>query len=78
MELQKRISYEKLQEMIGSELNVLIEGKIDESTYFGRTEFDAPEVDGIFYLTAKNAAVNSIIKARVIDALDYDLIGEII
>ena len=77
MEQQRGVSLKKLEDMVGREVDVLVEGKIDDSTYFGRTEYDAPEVDGIFYLTAKNLTVNSIVKAKVTDSLEYDLIGEI-
>ncbi len=44
----------------------------------GRSEFDAPEVDGIFYLTGEGLCINSIVMAQVTDAIEYDLIGEVI
>jgi len=78
MSLQMRISEEKLQAMIGSEVDVLVEEKIDEQTYIGRTPFDAPEVDGVFYLTSASDRVNSIVRARITDSYEYDLIGEIL
>lgn len=77
MALQQEISKEKLLEMIGSEVQVLVEEQIDEKTYAGRSEFDAPEVDGFFYLTGDSIEVNSIVTARVTDAVEYDLIGEL-
>jgi ribosomal protein S12 methylthiotransferase len=63
--------------MIGRTINVLIEEKSDDRTWICRSEYDAPEVDGIFYLTAENVSVNTICRARVTDALEYDLIGVI-
>jgi len=78
MSIQAEISVEKLNEKIGLELDVLIEEKIDDKTYIGRTEFDAPEVDGVFYLTADEDRVNTIVKARVTDSVEYDLIGVLI
>jgi len=69
MMLQADISSEKLAEKIGRELDVLVEEKIDDNTYIGRTEADAPEVDGVFYLTADENRVNSIVRARVTDSV---------
>ncbi|MCL1912153.1 MAG: 30S ribosomal protein S12 methylthiotransferase RimO [Leptospirales bacterium] len=76
METQRQISYEKLSAMIGKIVSVIVEERIDETTYAGRSEFDAPEVDGIFYLTSEKNILNSIVEAVVTDAVEYDLIGE--
>lgn len=75
MRLQRGISARRLASMVGATVRVLVEAKIDGRTWMGRTEFDAPEVDGIFYLTAGSAACNSIVMARVVDSSDYDLYG---
>ncbi|HPI91087.1 MAG TPA: 30S ribosomal protein S12 methylthiotransferase RimO [Spirochaetota bacterium] len=77
MALQQEISGSKLREMIGRELEVLIEERVDETTYIGRTQYDAPEVDGIFYLTGMGVMINSIVRAQVTDAIEYDLFGKL-
>ena len=76
METQRQISYEKLTAMIGEIVSVLVEEQVDETTYAGRSEFDAPDVDGIFYLTSEKNILHSIVRAAVTDAVEYDLIGE--
>jgi ribosomal protein S12 methylthiotransferase len=76
MSIQAQISQEKLNGKIGLELDVLVEEKIDDKTYIGRTMFDAPEVDGIFFLTAAENKINGIVRAKVTDSIEYDLIGE--
>jgi len=78
MSLQRDISQEKLEQMTGMELDVLVEERVDENMYIGRTAYDAPEVDGVFYLTAKIDPVNTIVRARVTDSTEYDLFGEMI
>ncbi len=78
MSVQRNISHEKLKSMEGMELDVLVEEKVDDNTYIGRTRYDAPEVDGVFYLTADIDPVNNIVRAKVTDSIEYDLIGEII
>lgn len=75
MTIQRNISKKMLADMVGSEVRVLIDERIDRQTWAGRTEFDAPEVDGIFYLTAKNVSLNTIVKAKVTDSFEYDLTG---
>jgi ribosomal protein S12 methylthiotransferase len=75
METQRVISEERLNELIGKELEVLIEEQVDNGSWLGRTEYDAPEVDGIFFLTAQNVSIRSIVRARVTNSTEYDLIG---
>ena len=77
MGLARGISEEKLEALIGGTVRVLIEEQVDEKTWAGRTEFDAPEVDGIFYLTGGSAGINSIVTARITGATEYDLQGEL-
>ena len=57
---------------------ITVEEKYDDKTYIGRTKYDAPEVDGVFYLTADENRVNTIVRARVTDSVEYDLIGEML
>ena len=76
MALQVEISEEKMSSYVGTELDVLIEEKLDDNTYIGRTKYDAPEVDGVFYLTSRENVINKIVKSRVTDSRT-DL-GEII
>ncbi len=76
MELQQQISSSALSEMTGRTVNVLVEEQADDRTFVGRTEFDAPEVDGVFYLTSDRCCLNKIVKAVVTGSAEYDLIGE--
>ncbi len=78
MSVQREISFENLQKMIGKQLEVIIESRIDDNTYVGRTVYDAPEVDGVFYLTVSAEPKHIIVRAVVTDAVEYDLIGEMI
>jgi len=75
MEAQRKISLGKMRAMVGRTVEVLIEEHLGGDQWTGRSEFDAPEVDGIFFLTAKGASTNTIVRAEVTDAVEYDLIG---
>jgi ribosomal protein S12 methylthiotransferase len=74
MELQREISLDNLEKRIGTDMRVLIEEKTDTG-WIGRSEYDAPDVDGVFFLTASGVKLHDIVTARVTDAVDYDLAG---
>lgn len=78
MSLQQEISLQRLRETIGTAVQVLVEEQVDPQNYIGRTQYDAPEIDGIFFLTAHNVRVNDIVKAKITDTLEYDRIGVLI
>ncbi len=80
MRLQEQISLEIMNDKIGRELQVLIDGYLpEEDVYIGRTRMDAPDVDGFFYVKAEESLnTGDLIIARVKTANAYDLYGEMI
>lgn len=79
MELQQEIAFDKAEDMVGSVLTVMIEGKVaDEEVYVARTYRDAPGVDGyLFVNTSASLMTGDLVRVRVTDCNEYDLIGEI-
>ena len=81
-ELQRAISAERLQRLVGTEALVLVDegaGKGDPGQLIGRTAFQADDVDGCTWLRTRTAeGPGEFVRARVTDALDYDLIAETI
>ncbi|MGL5440470.1 MAG: radical SAM protein, partial [Filifactoraceae bacterium] len=76
MEIQKDISYEKNEALIGESLEVVIEEKVDNELYEARSYRDMLEIDGIIYLTSrKKLRKGQYLKAKITDAMEYDLIG---
>jgi ribosomal protein S12 methylthiotransferase len=77
MQAQKDISRELNRKLLGKAMEVLIEDIHDkkQNTWIGRTYMDAPDIDGVIYITGKNIKKGDIIKAKITEALDYDLIG---
>jgi ribosomal protein S12 methylthiotransferase len=65
------------REMIGKELEVLIEGRPEPGSewYAGRSYRDAPEVDGLVLVRAAELAVGEIVRVRIERALAYDLLA---
>ncbi|AKL95418.1 ribosomal protein S12 methylthiotransferase RimO [Clostridium aceticum] len=78
MELQQRISLSKNNEKVGKILEVLVEEELQgNGEYLGRTQGDAPEIDGVVYLQAKTPVkIGDIVPVKITSALEYDLIGE--
>lgn len=75
MKVQQAISKRRLRAMIGERVEVLVEEHLEGDVWVGRTQYDAPEVDGIFYLTGPGIERHAIVAARVTDATEYDLMG---
>ncbi|MBS3994586.1 MAG: 30S ribosomal protein S12 methylthiotransferase RimO [Alkaliphilus sp.] len=79
MTLQQKISLEKNKKKIGFFYDILIEEKIEEGVYLGRTQYDTLEIDGVVYInTIKMIDIGTFVKVRIVDALEYDLLGEMV
>ena len=75
MQLQQKISTEKLQQKIGKTISVLID-EVDEEGAIGRSFADAPEIDGAVYLNEEQSVKpGDIVQVKVEHADEYDLWG---
>lgn len=80
MGIQRQISLERNESLIGQELTVLIDAIAEGSEYhyYARTEWDAPEVDNRVQILSGDAQVGQFAQVRIVDATEYDLDAEII
>ncbi|RNC72322.1 MAG: 30S ribosomal protein S12 methylthiotransferase RimO [Desulfuromonadales bacterium] len=80
MKAQARLSFKRNRRLIDAEEEVIVEGYSDETDLLlkGRSSRQAPDIDGQVYITAGNANVGDIVRLRITDSSDYDLIGEIV
>ena len=77
MMLQQAISMELQQARVGTECEVLVEGR-DEDGWYGRSILEAPESDGCIRLAAKGELTpGAYIRARITGADAYDLTAEV-
>jgi ribosomal protein S12 methylthiotransferase len=76
MALQQQISLEVNQSQIGRVLDVLVEGQGDGLS-IGRSYRDAPEIDGLVLIPG-DVPVGEIAKVHITEAMEYDLVGEIV
>ncbi len=79
MELAQEISHERNRELVGSELDVLIESEAPtpsasgDLVSVGRSVRDAPEVDGLSFVRGE-FPTGTLVRARVDGAMPYDLL----
>jgi len=75
LEIQRKISRELGEAMVGKEIEVLVDGVSEESDLLleGRWYGQAPGVDGVVYLADGTAQPGELVRARVTQAADYDL-----
>lgn len=77
MEVQREVARENAAKYLGRTLDVLLE-RYDEKSgvYVGRSQYDAPEVDGEVFVSGIRAEIGDIVKVRITHAFEYDLSGE--
>ena len=75
MKAQKTISQDRLESFIGKKLSVIVDKKIKPKIYECRSEFDAPDIDGIVFLEEADVNVGDIVEVEIVDSLEYDLIA---
>jgi ribosomal protein S12 methylthiotransferase len=84
MRLQRKISRKKMKAMVGTELEVLVEGPSEESEYLlvGRHAGQAPEIDGGVFLAlgeeVKAPRRGDLVRVQVTGFADYDLSATIL
>lgn len=78
MGTQKNLVRAKNMALKGKTFPCLMELPVDEygSVWTGRLSSQAPEVDGVVYVTGYTESMGKIINVRIKDFKDYDLLGE--
>ena len=77
MAVQASVARRRAAAHRGRTIEVLVEGRDTRGRLVGRTRGQAPEIDGRTYLRGR-AQAGDLVRARIVGAETYDLIGEII
>lgn len=78
MEIQQEISIERNKKFVGKTIPCIIECSSDEGEVIARTQYDAPEIDGVVNIrTDKMLIPGDIEMVKITGSTEYDLIGEI-
>ena len=77
MELQSSISEDILSSYAGQRMEVLVDESSDEwpGLYTGRTWFQAPDVDGLTYVSGPGVERGAMVEADIVETREYDLIA---
>lgn len=80
MKLQQEIIEEKQKELIGKELEVLVENKtFDFKYYTGRSSREVPDIDGTIYIKMVDKSLEGkFVKCKIIDTNGYDLVAVLV
>jgi len=78
--VQQEIAFAWNRSQVGRRLQVLIDRDIpgQRHAYVGRTYADAPEVDGVVYVTGKGVRPGQIVACEIVASRGYDLIGAVV
>lgn len=78
--LQQRVGEEAARALVGAELDVLVDGHTEDGDLYGRTQWDAPDVDNIVFVGAPAegsgvaaAEVGQMRRCRVVGSSIFDL-----
>lgn len=75
MNTQAEISLRKNKALIGTRQRVLVDG-LENFTLTGRTYTQAPEIDGLVYLSETEATAGEFVDVTITGAMEYDLVGK--
>lgn len=79
MEIQREIAAERNSRFVGQVIPVLLEryeGRND--IYVGRSQYDAPEIDGEVFVTGYQGELGKIVQVKITHSYEYDLAGEVV
>jgi ribosomal protein S12 methylthiotransferase len=74
MKAQAKISFKKNKALVGTRQRVLIDG-MEDMALIGRLQTQAPEIDGVVYLSEIEAGPGEFVDVTITDATAYDLMG---
>jgi ribosomal protein S12 methylthiotransferase len=74
---QQPLAFRWNQSQVGKSMEVLIDSYIpgQKNAYVGRSFADAPEIDGVVYVTGEKLKTGQIVQCEIVASKDYDLIG---
>jgi ribosomal protein S12 methylthiotransferase len=77
MAVQQEIAFAWNEAQMGRRLAVLIDSAVPEEqdAWIGRSYADAPDVDGVVYVTGEGLAVGSLVPCEIVGSSDYDLVA---
>jgi tRNA-2-methylthio-N6-dimethylallyladenosine synthase/ribosomal protein S12 methylthiotransferase len=77
MRMQAGLSAGWLKSFVGRRLAILVDAPHPDwpGLHVGRTWFQAPEIDGMVYVSGPGVRPGAMIEAELVEARDYDLVA---
>lgn len=78
MRIQREVSAEWRAGFVGRTLPCIVDERLDEYSFLGRTEYDSPEVDGEVLIRAPRGGVHvgEVVQVCITGSSEYDLSGD--
>jgi ribosomal protein S12 methylthiotransferase len=77
MAVQQANAFEWCEAQLGRRIEVLIDAAVpgEKNAWVGRSYADAPDVDGVVYVTGEKLSTGRIVPCEVVARSDYDLVA---
>jgi ribosomal protein S12 methylthiotransferase len=77
MQVQQQIAFAWNQQQVGRRLDVILDAPVpgERDVWIGRSWADAPDVDGLVYVTGKRLGAGQIVACEIVATHDYDLVA---
>ncbi|MCL2854604.1 MAG: 30S ribosomal protein S12 methylthiotransferase RimO [Defluviitaleaceae bacterium] len=78
MKIQQRISAENLALRKGDVYEIVVEGMEENGIYLGRSYAEAPDIDGIIFISSeKELEMGGLVQVKITETWEYDMMGEV-
>jgi ribosomal protein S12 methylthiotransferase len=77
MAIQQQIAFDWNDSQLGRPVDVLIDRQVpgEKNVWLGRSFADAPDVDGVTYVSGKRLKPGQIVPCEIVSAAEYDLVA---
>jgi ribosomal protein S12 methylthiotransferase len=77
MAVQQQLAFAWNKTQIGRRFDVLIDRVVpaEQGAWIGRSYADAPDVDGVVYVSGQNLRPGKLVRCEIVATSDYDLVG---
>jgi ribosomal protein S12 methylthiotransferase len=77
MAVQQEIAFAWNAKQVGRQMDVLIDGLVpgEKDAWIGRSVADAPDVDGVVYVSGRKLKPGQMVRCEIVATSDYDLVG---
>jgi ribosomal protein S12 methylthiotransferase len=74
---QQRIAFQWNADQVGRRVDVLVDSAVpdEKNAWIGRSAADAPDVDGVVYISGRKLRPGQIVPCEIVATSEYDLVG---